>query len=276
MAELPVAGTSRLLGVVCSTDQSIRLVDLETGEAVGTPFGGIVESMGTRCEWTAVTAGSLAGRKVVVGAATGHYRRHRYNTLYVYAAEDWSDTAARKTLSEPLFGPFSAHRGPVPCVVLGTVEGRDILVTGSFDGHVRVWDGHTFERATEPLETGSAPVLDLWLGRLLDRDVVLAVCGDGTLRRWDARTFESLGEPVAAHDGEARGVSVADGADGPVVVTTGLDGLVRTWDPATWSAYGPGHPLLHPGTALDCAGPTALVASGVTLVRLDLDAPPAP
>ncbi|WP_432122556.1 hypothetical protein [Streptomyces sp. S1] len=275
-AELPVGGATRLLGVVCSTDQSIRLVDLETGEAVGTPFGGIVESMGTRCEWTAVTAGSLAGHKVVVGAATGHYRRHRYNTLYVYAAEDWSDTAARKTLSEPLFGPFSAHRGPVPCVALGTVEGRDVLVTGSVDGHVRVWDGHTFERATEPLETGSASVFDLWLGRLLDRDVILAVCGDGTLRRWDARTFESLGEPVAAHDGEARGVSVADGADGPVVVTTGLDGLARTWDPTTWSAYGPDHPLLHPGTALDCAGSTVMVASGVTLVRLDLDAAPAP
>ncbi|MGJ7415467.1 hypothetical protein AB9128_06355 [Streptomyces cinereoruber] len=69
---------------------------------------------------------------------------------------------------------------------------------------------------------------------------------------------------------------MADGPDGPVVVTTGLDGLVRTRDPTTWSAYGPDHPLLHPGTALDCAGSTVTVASGVTLVRLGLDAAPAP
>ncbi|MGW5639170.1 hypothetical protein [Streptomyces sp. NPDC003832] len=270
-AVLPVAGIPRLLGATCSTDEAIRLFDLETGEAVGRPFSGVGEYMQTSCRWSAITAGPLAGRDVVVGAAAGHYRRHSYNSLYIWVAQDWSDTASRDCLVEPLFGPVSGHRGPIPCVTLGAVEGQDVIVTGCMDGHVRVWDGTTFEQLAPPLSTGSSAVYDVWLGELDGREVILAVCGDGSLHRWDTRTFTSLGEPITAHTRQARGLGVTTGTGHPVVVTTGLDATVRTWDPATWRAYGPTHPLLYPGTALTCTGSTAIVASGSTLVRFDVN-----
>ncbi|GGT04432.1 hypothetical protein GCM10010271_02870 [Streptomyces kurssanovii] len=273
-AELPVAGTVRTLVASCSTDQLIRLFDAETGHAVGRPFGGIVEPLQASCRMTAVAAGSLAGRSVVVGAAAGQYRRHRYHSLYVFASGDWADSASTKVLNEPLFGTLSRHGDAVLSVTLGTVRDRDVLVTGCLDGHVRMWDGASFEQSGPWLETGGHAVFDVWLGGVLGRTVVLAACGDGTLRIWDANTSEDLAEPLAAHAGGVRGVGVITGATGPVVVTTGTDATVRTWDPSSWHEYGPPHPLLHPGTALACSESVVVVASGPSLVRCDLSAPP--
>ncbi|MBQ1091383.1 AAA family ATPase [Streptomyces sp. B93] len=270
-AEMPVAGTVRTLVASCSTDQSIRLFDAETGHAVGRPFGGIVEPLQASCRMTAVAAGPLAGRSVVVGAAAGQYRRHRYHSLYVFASGDWSDTASHTLLNEPLFGTLSRHGDAVLSITLGTVRDGDVLVTGCLDGHVRMWDGASFEQSGPGLETGGHAVFDVWLGDLLGRTVVLAACGDGTLRIWDANTSEVLAEPLAAHAGGVRGVGVTTGTTGPVVVTTGTDATVRTWDPSSWHEYGPPHPLLHPGTALDCRKSSVVVASGASLVRFDLD-----
>ncbi|MFC8394768.1 WD40 repeat domain-containing protein [Streptomyces sp. NPDC057238] len=64
---LPVAGKSRILGVTCSTDETIRLFDLETGKAVGHPLGGIrMLTGGGYCQMPAITAGLPTGRSVVV------------------------------------------------------------------------------------------------------------------------------------------------------------------------------------------------------------------
>ncbi|MDQ7909902.1 hypothetical protein RB614_35935 [Phytohabitans sp. ZYX-F-186] len=269
VADLPVAGATRTLAVTCSTDKLIRLFDLATGEDVGRPFGGIVQYGQSSCQMTAVAAGSLAGRSVVVGAATGFFLRHTYNSLYVFTTRDWTDTGGRDLLTEPLFGNVSGHRKAIPCLTLGVVGGRDVIVTGSLDGYVRVWDGESFDRIGEPLAAGSA-VYDVWAGELLGRGVLLAACGDERLRMWDTQTLTPLAEPVAAHDRAVRGVGVAEVADGPVVVTTGLDAKVRTWRPDGWSPRGAAHPLLFPGTAVDCAGSAVVVSSGATLVRFDL------
>lgn len=272
-AVMPVAGAPRVLGATCSTDEEIRLFDVETGEAVGRPFGSIrMLTGGGHCQMSAIAAGALAGRSVVVAAVAGVYKQHRYDSLHVFSSQDWGVSA--RLLNEPLFGTLSGHPGPIPCVTLGTVNGRDVLITGCTDGCVRVWDGSSFEPAAPPLDAGSRAVYDVWVGELSGREVILAACGDGSLRSWDARTSTSLGPPVAAHTDAARGVGVAIGADGPVVVTTGRDATVRTWDPASWREYGPPHPLLHPGTALACTGPTTVVASGASLIRFELNVPP--
>lgn len=272
VADLPAAGATRTLAITCSTDTLIRLFDLATGQDVGRPFGGIVHYGQSSCQMTAVAAGRLAGRSVVVAAATGYYLRHHYNSVYVFATEDWTDTGGRESLTEPLFGNVSGHRKAIPCVALAVIGGRDVIVTGSLDGHVRVWDGESFDRIGQPLTAGSA-VYDLWTGELLGRTVLLAACGDGRLRMWDAETLTPLAEPLAAHDRAVRGVAVAESAEGPLVVTTGLDSTVRTWNPDGWTPHGAAHPLLFPGTALDCAGSAVVVASGTALVRFNLNTP---
>jgi WD40 repeat protein len=273
VAQLPVAGTIRTLAVTSSTDTKIRLFDPETGNVVGPALGGIYSPGQASCQMTAVAAGSLAGRSVIVGAATGHYIRHNYNSLYVFTSEDWTDKAGIDSLTEPLFGSVSNHRRAIPCVQLGPVNGRDVIVTGCLDGYVRVWDGTTFDQSGPALDADGSPVFDIWLGELLGRSVILAACGDGALRIWDAVTSENLANPVPAHAGQARSVGVAVGSTGPVVVTTGLDAAVRTWDPTSWREYGPSYPLLYPGTALACEGSTVIVSSGASLVRFELNDP---
>ena len=37
---------------------------------------------------------------------------------------------------------YKGHKGPVTCLALGRVNGRIVLVTGSWDKTIRVWDAN--------------------------------------------------------------------------------------------------------------------------------------
>ncbi|MBX6751744.1 MAG: hypothetical protein IRY85_19160 [Micromonosporaceae bacterium] len=58
------------------------------------------------------------------------------------------------------------------------------MVSGGFDGTVRIWDAATGDLIGEPLTNGT--VLAVAIGRAGDRDVIVSGGYDGTVRLWDA------------------------------------------------------------------------------------------
>ena len=79
-------------------------------------------------------------------------------------------------------------------MAIGRAGDRDIIVSGSADGTVRVWDAVTGDPVGAPLAGHDGAVYAVAIGRAGDRDVIVSGSDDGTVRVWDAVT----GDPVGA------------------------------------------------------------------------------
>ena len=78
-------------------------------------------------------------------------------------------------------------------VAVGRAGGRDVIVSGSDDGTVRVWDAVTGDPAGSPLADIELRVNAVATGRAGDRDVIVSGSDDGMVRVWDAVTATRSG-----------------------------------------------------------------------------------
>ena len=114
------------------------------------------------------------------------------------------------------FGGYSAvsgvdltvRAGTVHAVTLGRVADRDVIVSGSFDRRVRVWDAVTGQPVGPPLEGHAGRVYAVALGRFGGRQVIVSGGQDGTLRLWDAVTCQPVGDPLVGHSGTVHAVAL--------------------------------------------------------------------
>ena len=114
------------------------------------------------------------------------------------------------------------------------------LVSGSYDGTVRLWDVAAHRQIGGPLAGHDGQIYSVAFSP--DGRVVASGADDGTVRLWDVATHRQIGGPLAGHDGEI--YSVAFSPDGKVVASGADDGMVRLWDVATHRQIGappPGH-----------------------------------
>ena len=118
-----------------SDDETVRVLDLATGSAVGDPFTGHDGPV------NAVAAAELDGRPVVISGG-------RDGTVRVW------DLATGSAVG----GPFTGHRGPVNAVTALELDGRPVVISGSSDETVRVWDLATGAPVGSPLTGHSGPV----------------------------------------------------------------------------------------------------------------------
>jgi WD40 repeat protein len=147
---------------------------------------------------------------------------------------------------------ISGHTARVYAVALGQVDGRAVVVSGSDDGTVRVWDAATGTLVGGPFTGHTAGVYAVALGQVDGHAVVVSGSEDATVRVWDAATGTPVGAPFTGHTGWVRAVALGQ-IDGRAVIVSGsYDGTVRVWDAAT------GTPVGAPFT--NRTGPVAAVA----------------
>ena len=88
-------------------------------------------------------------------------------------------------------------------VAVGELHDRPVIVSGSWDETVRVWDLESGEPLGQPLEGHRDLVFDVTLGERKDgRRIIVSGSVDKTVRVWDLESGEALGRPLEGHGGE--------------------------------------------------------------------------
>ena len=97
-------------------------------------------------------------------------------------------------------------------MAVGRARDRDVIVSGSEDGTVRVWDAATGQPVGPPLTGHTGPVTrgGGGPGRGPRRDRLRR--RGPTVRVWDAATGQPVGLPLTGHTGPVRAVAVGRAA----------------------------------------------------------------
>ncbi|KAF8751703.1 WD40 repeat-like protein [Rhizoctonia solani] len=230
-----------------SSDKTVRVWDVQTGQPVGTPFEGHTGPVLSVCSCptdSRIASGSLDKSirvwdpqtgQTVLGPLTGHSGyvscvafSHNGafiasgsfdNTIRVY------DTRTGKTV----LGPLEGHTSHITSVIFSPDSTR--LFSCSYDGTVRVWnvqDIHT----SNPLPTASplsSPISSIRYSRSGTR--VVSGSQDGSIHVWDVATGQLVLGPLHGHERDVE--SVGYSADDRYIASGSRDRTLRIWDGLT-------------------------------------------
>ena len=123
---------------------------------------------------------------------------------------------------QPVGKPLSGHLNAVTAIQF---QGNTV-VTGSFDGTVRLWSTSTGEQIGDALRAAADGIAGLTLHA--DRNLFAASTTDGELVLWDLSERRTIGSPFRSHRGSVE--AIAFSPDGNKVATVGGEGNVVIWD----------------------------------------------
>ena len=141
--------------------------------------------------------------------------------------------------------PLRGHIGYVYCVAIS--RDRKLVLSGSSDGTVRLWDvsaernvteQHLFSTVTDEARSYPGDRRIRSVSVCANGKLAVSGSGDGTVQRCDMLTGEAVDRPIL---GSARSIgvySVAISRDGTLIVSGGSRGMVRRWDALTGEAIG--------------------------------------
>ena len=150
----------------------------------------------------------------------------------------WSTRWASWLFSEAPHRALTGHTGGVMAVAVAVLEGRPVVVSGSDDHTVRVWDLATGTPVGAPFTGHTDGVMAVAVAVLEGRPVVVSGSWDDTVRVWDLATGTPVGDPFTGHTSSVSAVAVAELEGRPVVVSGSIDDTVRVWDLATGTPVG--------------------------------------
>ena len=204
--------------VTAGDDCTVRIWDFATAPA-GHPLRGNTGEVNT------VTSGRAGNREVIVTGSGD-------STVHIW------DAASGAIVSGPLGGRpgvGSAVKLGIESVAIGTVSGRDVIVSSGFGHVVNIRDAAT----GAPLQRLSAArhARAVAVGRIGDRDVIITGAIDGTVSIWDAVTGDPVVQPFR-HAMVGRAYAIGRVSGRLVVATAGEGGdqpkeSVQVWDLVT-------------------------------------------
>ncbi|KIK56055.1 hypothetical protein GYMLUDRAFT_174907 [Collybiopsis luxurians FD-317 M1] len=189
--------------VAGSDDNTVRIMNAQTGVQVGEPLKGHTELV-----WA--VAYSPDSQYIVSSSRDG--------TVRIWNAETGMQVI------EPIFG----HTMPDVTSVAYSPDGQ-YVVSGSADQTVRIWNTETGVQVGKPLFGHTRPVWSVAYSP--DGQYVASGSTDNTVRIWNAQTGLQVMEPLQAHTDCAE--SVAYSPDGQYVVSGSRDSTVRIWNAQT-------------------------------------------
>lgn len=132
--------------------------------------------------------------------------------------------------------PFHGHEHFVESVTVGELDGMPVVVSGSRDGSIGVWELATGAAVRGPVDVDVRNT-DILLSELAGRAVIVARTFDREIQVWDLDTVEPVGGPIGGDELPLDLAGVA--GDGTVVtVVDGDPDYVRRWDLATGGPVG--------------------------------------
>jgi WD40 repeat protein len=221
----------RPVAVTAGEDRTIRIWDLVTGKAVGSPLVG----HGQRINSVA-TVSDLDGRTAILSSSVD-------GTIRLWDLADGTKIGSPKVGSHAANAISTAQLGGLPVVVTATDDGKVFVVDLTIDEEIRRLQGHQ-----GGLIASAIDVLD-------GRAFVVTLGGDNVIRAWDLATGDVVGEPLSCAGGALCTVVVAELNRQPVLVTAAA-GVLRAWDAATGRSVGTQSPMLTDAV-------TALVAANL-------------
>ncbi|WP_214325593.1 WD40 repeat domain-containing protein [Nonomuraea sediminis] len=149
------------------------------------------------------------------------------------AASDVNSTTSTVPNSIDLFdeangtriAAMEGHQGAITALAAGLLDGRPVLISGSRDNTVRLWDLQTRRQLGGPSPAGPVDGVQTAATAQVDgRPVIVTGEEKGAVRMWDAGTGKLVGAPM--QDGPGVGTLATTELDGvPVAVAGGARGI---------------------------------------------------
>ncbi len=121
----------------------------------------------------------------------------------------------------PLF-TYHGHTGPVRTVAYVRMGDSKIIVSGSDDAEIALWDGDS-DRLVRKICGHEAAVLSI----SVSGDKIFSSSEDTTIRVWDLDTGDNI-SIIRGHTGPINGIKLSP--DGGWIVSASDDGSLRIWD----------------------------------------------
>jgi len=118
---------------------------------------------------------------------------------------------------------------PVFAVAVHTLDGRPILLSGGWDGVIRMWDTSSGEPIGDAVGEHLDWIATLATGELGGRPILASGGADCSLRLWDLRERRELAA-LDGHCGTITALQIAMVAGVPLAVTASADRTLRLWD----------------------------------------------